>query len=196
VIPVISEYCRKYTEVTIKVLLSDHVLNLIEEQVDIAIRIGHLKDSGLYATNVGFVKRLVCGANKYFQDNGVPKKPEELEGHSIIFPTTFESTTVWQFSYKGRKKSIKIKPTIQVNQNAAALRAALSGAGITRLMSYQIAEYINDGSLVRVLESYEDMPMPVSVLHAEMRRANAKVKTFLDMIVTELRANPYINEIK
>ncbi|MFC3122822.1 LysR substrate-binding domain-containing protein [Agaribacter flavus] len=195
IIPIVQEYLNNNPAVSVKAMFYDRVTNLLEEELDVAIRIGHLKDSTLYATKVGEVRRIVCASPRYIKRRGVPKYPSELCEHDIIYPTTFESKTVWEFqnSGAGTTETVKLSPRLRCNQNIAALSAALDGFGITRLMSYQVGEELSKGTLRPMLTAYEGSPLPVSVVHVEGRRANAKIRSFIDLAVERLRENPFIN---
>ncbi len=193
IMPIITEYLEGNPEVSVKAMLYDRVTSLMEEELDVAIRIGHLKDSNLYAVTVGQVRRIVCGSPEYFKKHGKPESPSDLKNHRIIFPATFESVNQWHFDNNGKKEIIKLNPRLRCNQNAAALKAAILGHGITRLMSYQVGEELEKGTLQSILTGYEEAPLPVSVLHLEGRRANAKIRSFIDLAVERLRANPFIN---
>ena len=192
--PIVTEYLALHPEVAVKMMLYDRVMSLAEEGLDVTIRIGRLKDSGLYAIPVGQVRRIVCGSPQYFNKHGKPSCPADLADHSIIFPTTFESATQWSFDNNGKKQVIKLKPRLSCNHNAAALKAAMLGYGITRLMSYQIGEELETGVLESAMTDYEEAPLPVSVIYLEGRRANAKIRSFIDLAVERLRANPFINK--
>ncbi|MFC3120006.1 LysR family transcriptional regulator [Agaribacter flavus] len=197
VMPVVNEYLSLHSEVSVKAMFYDRVTSLLEEELDIAIRIGHLKDSSLYAKKVGTVRRIICGSPSYFKKSDLPKKPTDLLDHNLIFPTTFENTLTWQFQNGDKKELIKLNPRLMCNQNAAALKAAIEGRGITRLMSYQVGEELEKGTLIAVLTGYEEEPLPVHVVHVEGRRANAKVRSFIDLAVERFRTNPFINtEVK
>ena len=191
--PIVTEYLALYPAVAVKMMFYDRVMSLAEEGLDITIRIGHLKDSGLYSVPVGQVRRILCGSPQYFSQNGKPDCPADLTHHSIIFPTTFESSTQWSFNNNGKKQVIKLNPRLCCNHNAAALKAAKLGHGITRLMSYQIGEELETGALQSILTDYEEAPLPVNVIHLEGRRTNAKIRSFIDLAVERLRANPFIN---
>lgn len=192
-VPIVSEYLATHENVSVNLVLYDRVASLLEEEIDVAIRIGHLKDSSLYATTVGEVRKIACAAPGYLARKGTPKHPQELTSHDIIFPTAFESNDIWQFSLSGKQLSVKLTPRLHCNQNAAALDAVLHGFGITRLMSYQIGEKLSQGKVQSVLTGFEEAPIPVSVVHVEGRRANAKIRTFIDLAVKRLSGNPYIN---
>ncbi|ABD82684.1 transcriptional regulator, LysR family [Saccharophagus degradans 2-40] len=193
VIPIVNEYLGLYSGVSVNAMFYDRITSLLEEELDVAIRIGHLKDSNLYATQVGSVRRIVCGSPRYFKKRGVPKCPEDLHEHDLIFPKTYEGTTTWQFRNGDKTERLKLNPRLTCNQNGAALRAAVEGHGITRLMSYQVGEELEKGNLESILTGYEEAPLPVNVVHLEGRRANAKVRSFIDLAVERLRENPFIS---
>ncbi|MDG9672023.1 LysR family transcriptional regulator [Hahella sp. CR1] len=192
VMPIVTDYLGKHPDVTVKIILLDRVTNLLEEDFDVAIRIGHLKDSSLYATTVGHVKKIVCGAPAYFEQHGYPETPEDLANHSIIFPARFEHTNGWYFQIQGKKELVRLNPRLRCNHNGAALKAALLGHGITTLMTYQAAEELKNKRLQRVLTEFEEEPLPVSIIHMEGRRANAKTRCFIDLATQTLRENPFL----
>lgn len=193
VMPVVTEYLQKNPSVTVKALFHDRVSNILDEGLDVAVRIGDLKDSSIYAIQVGWVQRVVCASPDYLQRSGIPRHPADLKDHEIIQASTVEPTTTWRFESKSGKETIKISPRLHCNQNGAAISAARQGHGITRVMSYQVGEELKNGSLERVLSGYETKPLPVSIIHLEGRRANAKIRSFIDLAVARLRANPYID---
>ncbi len=198
IMPIVEEYLNANPDVSVKTNFYDRVTNLLEEEIDVAVRIGHLKDSSLYAKQVGEVRRIVCAAPRYLARKGTPKLPQDLSSHDIIYPSTFESKTEWEFYNHDNSNSeiIKLTPRLQCNHNAAALKAAINGFGITRLMSYQVGDEIVDGTLRPILTAYEGKPLPVSIMHVEGRRANAKIRSFIDLAVERLQSNPFINIAK
>lgn len=193
ILPIITEYLELNQEVTVKTLFSDRVTSLVEEELDIAIRIGHLKDSNLYATHVGNVHRIVCSSPDYFKKYGKPTHPSDLNDHNIVFPTTFETSPVWHFINNGKKEVVKLNPRLHCNQTNLALQAAIQGFGITRLMSYQVGEELEKGTLQSVLTGYEEKPLPVNIIRIEGRRSSAKIRSFLDLATKRLEANPFIH---
>lgn len=193
VVPILTEYLQQNPSVTVKAAFYDRISNLLDEGLDVAIRIGHLKDSSIYATPVGNVQRLVCASPEYLQKKGSPRHPADLANHEIIQASTVESSSTWQFESSAGKVSVKVNPRLHCSQNGAAIAAARQGLGITRLMSYQIGEELKNGSLIRILRDYETKPLPVNIIHLEGRQANAKVRSFIDLAVARIRANPYIN---
>jgi len=193
VLPIVIEFLEQNQDVQVKTLFSDRVTSLVEEDLDVAIRIGHLKDSNLYASQVGVVRRVVCGSPEYFRLHGKPILPTELNHYNIIFPTTFESSPVWHFANNGKKEFVKLSPRLCCNQNSDALKAAVQGFGITRLMPYQVGEELAKGRLQSVLTDYEEAPLPVNIIRVEGRRVNAKIRAFLDLAMLHLKQNQFIN---
>lgn len=193
VIPILTEYLEQNPSVAVRAVFYDRISNLLDEGLDVAIRIGHLKDSSIYATPVGSVQRLLCASPCYLKKRGIPGRPSDLADHEIIQASMAEPSTTWQFESSTEKESVKVIPRLQCSQNGAAITAAKQGFGITRLMSYQIGEELKNGSLTRILRDYEPKPLPVSIIHLEGRQAHAKIRSFIDLAVARLRANPYID---
>ena len=193
VTPILTEYLQQNPSVAVRAVFYDRVSNLLDEGLDVAIRIGHLKDSSIYATPVGSVQRLVCASPGYLKKYGTPKHPSDLTDHEIIQASTLETSTTWQFDSPQGKESVKVSPRLHCSQNGAAIAAARQGFGITRLMSYQVGEELKKGSLKRILREYEPKALPVSIIHLEGRQANAKIRSFIDLATVRLRANPYID---
>lgn len=190
---ILTEYLQQNPSVAVRAAFYDRVSNLLDEGLDVAIRIGHLKDSSIYATPVGSVQRLVCASPDYLKKHGMPSHPSDLTDHEIIQATSIEPSTTWQFESSTGKESVKVTPRLQCSQIGTAITAARQGFGITRLMSYQIGEELKNGSLTRILRDYETRPLPISIIHLEGRQANAKIRSFIDLAIARLRANPYIN---
>ena len=193
VMPIVTEYLQNNPSVTVNALFYDRVSNLLDEGLDVAIRIGQLKDSSVYATPVGSVKRVVCASPDYLQKHGIPRHPSELVDHQIIQASKVEASTSWRFESRHGKQIVKLSPRLHCSQNGAAISAARQGLGITRLMSYQVGEEFNNGSLQRILSDFESGPLPVSIIHLEGRQANAKIRSFIELAVLRLRSNPYID---
>ncbi len=191
--PILTEYLQQNAEVEVRALFYDRVGNILDEGLDVAIRIGPLKDSNMFATQVGSIQKVVCGSPDYFKKYGTPDTPNDLTDHEIILASTAESSTTWQFKSSGGKVAVKLFPRLHCNQNGAAIEAAKQNFGITRLMSYQVGEEIRAGNLVRILRDYEPDSLPVNIIHLEGRQANAKIRSFIDLAVARLRANPFIN---
>jgi len=193
IVPIVTEYLQNNPSVTVRALFYDRVSNILEEGLDVAVRIGHLKDSSIYATEVGSVQQVVCASPAYLTKRGMPRHPSDLADHEIIHASAVDPSLTWRFESKRGKESVKVSPRLHCSQNGAAISAASAGFGITRLMSYQVGEEFVDGSLKRILRNYETRPLPVSIVHLEGRQANAKIRSFIDLAVARLRSNPHIN---
>lgn len=192
VLPVLLDYLDRHPAVTGRSLFVDRVVNIIEEGIDVAVRIGHLPASGLSAIKVGTVRRVICGAPAYLERHGIPQTPADLAQHRIIVPTGAWTSPEWQFG-TAKKTSVTVRPRLQCNAIDAAIDAAEQGWGLTRVLSYQIGPALLDGRLQTVLTEHEEAPMPIHVVHAEGRHATAKVRAFVDLAVERLRGNRLLN---
>ncbi len=185
--PILRDYLDTYPDVVASVLLVDRIVDLIDEGLDVAVRIGDLPDSSLSATRVGSVRRVTVASPAYLAEHGVPETPEALRGHRIVNPIGLVQRPEWVFVAGGETRLARFAPRLAVNTIAAALDAAIAGWGITNVLSYQVAAELADGRLVEVLDEFEDRRMPVHLLHSEGRRAAAKVRTFIDFAARCLR---------
>jgi len=189
VLPRIVEYLAQYPHTDVSAVFVDRLANLVEEGLDVAIRIGELPDSSLRAARVGSVRMVYCASPDYLRERGTPKKPHDLTRHAIIASVAGSTAPGWRFA--GR--SLKLAPRLTVTDNDAAIEAALRGAGVTRVLSYQVARHVEKGALAVLLERYESAPRPIHVVHREGRNASAKVRAFVDLAVERLRADPAVN---
>ncbi|WP_408586842.1 LysR family transcriptional regulator [Novosphingobium sp.] len=185
-LPILTEYLDRYPQVLGRTLFVDRPVNLIEEGVDLAVRIGHLADSAMVATRVGTTRMVVVGAPGYFQHHGMPSGPEDLKRFRIAASTAAWASPEWQFAGDLR---IRTEPALLCNTNDAAINAAISGWGLTRVLDYQVGAALADGRLQVVLESHEPPAFPIHVLHPEGRHAPAKVRAFIDLAVAKLRSS-------
>jgi DNA-binding transcriptional LysR family regulator len=192
IMPIITEFLDLYPEVTGRMLFLDRVTNLVEEGIDVAIRIGHLPDSSYNAVKVGSVKRVICGSPRYFERHGIPGHPSDLQQHRIVAATSASGSVEWRFC-KGGKLPVQLRPALFCNSNDAVISAACSGWGLTRVHSYQVEPSLIDGRLQTVLEDFEQEPLPIHIVHPEGRNASAKVRAFVDFAASKLRANRVIN---
>jgi DNA-binding transcriptional LysR family regulator len=191
VLPILLDYLDRHPAVTGRSLFVDRLVNIVEEGIDVAVRIGHLPDSGLSAIRVGSVRRVICGAPAYFEHHAVPQAPADLARHRIIGPTGAWASSEWHFGPDGRT-SVTVHPQLFCNTNEAAIAAAEQGWGLTRVLSYQVEPALAAGRLVTILDDHMEKPLPIHVIHAEGRRAAAKVRSFVDLAVDRLRANPLL----
>lgn len=192
VLPVMTDYLDLYPDVVGRSLFLDRVVNIVEEGVDVAIRIGHLADSGFAAIRVGQVRRVICGSPDYFEKHGVPTAPSDLSDHRIIASTSAWSSLEWRFG-AGQRSTIHVNPRLFCNTNEAAILAAGRGWGLTRIPSYQVADQLESGELQTVLSDHEEEAFPIHVVHPDGRNASAKVRSFIDFAVEKLRANRHLN---
>ncbi len=190
VLPVMMEYLDTYPKMSGRTLFIDRPVNLIEEGIDVAIRIGHLPDSGFAAVKVGSVRRVICGSPAYFDKHGVPATPADLKAHRIALPTSAWASPEWRFAGDHR---VTIDAALQCNTVEAAIATAKAGWGLARVVHYQIGPALLAGDLQIVLADFEEPPLPIHVLHPEGRHAPAKVRAFVDLAVTRLRENRLLN---
>lgn len=189
VMPVITAYQMTFKETTVSALFIDRVVNLVEEGLDVGIRIGPLPDSSLRAIRVGQVRRVVCASPAYLKKYGSPKSPADLAHHQIIVATSVSAGSEWTFAKGKQQTSVRLSPRILVNTNDGALEAAKRGLGLTRLISYQVANELTAGTVKIVLTDFEEASLPVHVIHREGRHGSAKVRSFVDLAVESLRAH-------
>lgn len=189
VMPSIIEYLRRFAGVDISTLFLDRIVNLLEEGVDVGVRIGELPDSTMKAIGVGQVRRVVCASPDYLKAHGAPRMPADLSRHTVVSASAVSPSTEWRFTHGRKTLGVKVNPRLTVTSNEAAIQAALQGFGVTRLLSYQVASHLASGQLMAVLSEYEPHRLPVHVLHREGRQASAKVRTFVDLLVERLRTD-------
>jgi DNA-binding transcriptional LysR family regulator len=188
IVPVVAEFLEQYPEIRIKLLLTDRVIHLMEEQVDVALRIGELPDSSLMASRLGTVRSVVCGSPAYLARCGVPARPEELAAHDCISFDVLESRRGWVFGEDASTMSVPLISRLEVNTAEAAIAAATLGAGLVRVLSYQVADAVAHGALDVVLRNYEPAPLPVSLVHKGQAPLPRKLRAFFDFAAPRLRA--------
>jgi DNA-binding transcriptional LysR family regulator len=164
-------------------------VNLPEEHVDLAIRIGDLPDSSLVATRLGAIRRVVCASPAYFAGRGVPQHPTELGAHDCVTFEALASSGAWTFRVGRSDVSVPIRSRLVVNTAEAAIDAAIAGVGITRVLSYQIADALRAGALAVAMQPFEREPWPVSLVCTGGRLLPVKVRAFLDFAAPRLKAN-------
>jgi len=189
VMPIITAYHTAFKETTVSALFVDRVVNLVDEGLDVGIRIGALPDSSLRAIRVGQVRRVVCASPAYLKKHGAPKAPADLERHPLIAATAVSAGAEWTFARGKERIGVRLSPRILVNTNDGALEAARNGFGLTRLLSYQVASELAAGTLKKVLTDFEGPSLPVHVIHRESHHGSAKVRSFVDLAVQRLKAD-------
>ncbi len=181
--PVMSEYLKRYPEVSGELRLTDRVVNLVEDGVDLGVRIGHLADSSLVARHVGEMRRIVVASPGYLKAHGEPKTPEAIESHQTIqFGATMASPDL-RFVRDGKEIRIAPVPRLMTNSADAAIQYAVAGGGLTRVLAYQAADAIKRGRLKIVLAKFEQPPFPIHVVYPTSRLLSAKVRAFIDLVV-------------
>ncbi|MFC3690843.1 LysR family transcriptional regulator [Chenggangzhangella methanolivorans] len=191
VLPILTRYLDENPAVEGRALFLDRVVNIVDEGVDVAVRIGRMADSGHAAIRCGTVRRVVCASPAYVAEHGAPRAPADLAEHRVV-AVPHSGASEWRFG-RDRDVAVTVTPRLACNVNEAAISAAIDGWGVTRVLSYQVAEALRDGRLVVLLEDFEPAPLPIHVVHVEGRGAAAKVRSFVDFAVERLRADPLIN---
>ncbi|WP_447650029.1 LysR family transcriptional regulator [Pseudomonas abietaniphila] len=192
VMPLVVGYLERYSGVSINALLVDRVTHMVEEGIDVAVRIGHLLDSTQHGVKVGEVRRVVCASPAYLAAHGRPQRPDELSQHRVIVSAASALVRRWEFSDEGKSVDIELKSRLTVSANQAAITAASMGWGVTRVLSYQVASRVASGELEILLEDFEQPPLPVHVCYQADRKVSAKVRTFVDYCVERMMQDPAI----
>ncbi|HET6391018.1 LysR family transcriptional regulator [Hyphomicrobium sp.] len=187
-LPIALEFMAAFPAIHLRLLLSDRIVNLIDENIDVAIRIGELRDSSMIATRVGSIRNVVCASPRYLAAHGRPQKPEDLSEHECINIDSLPSNPRWEFTKGGDHIAVPVKSKMDVNSSEAAIFAAIAGVGITRVMSYKMEEARRAGQLEILLEEFEPTPWPVNILYTSRRLVPLKLRAFIDWAVPRLRA--------
>ncbi|WP_027167484.1 LysR family transcriptional regulator [Mesorhizobium sp. WSM3224] len=187
VLPVITGFLAVYPQVDIRLTLSDRITQLVEEHIDLAVRIGELPDSAMVAIRVGSIRRIVCVSPAYLAKHGMPTKPQELAGHDCITFEGLAAPASWSFGSGKMEISVPVRSRLQVNTAEAAIDAAIAGLGLTKVLSYQADAAVRAGALRVVLEPFEPPPWPVSLVHAGQGRLPVKLRAFLDFAAPRLK---------
>ena len=191
--PLMLEFLDRTPEVSITTLFVDRVVHLVDEGIDVAIRIAELPDSTLLAARVGSVRRVLCASPTYLDQQGRPGTPEDLSGHDLINFVNQSHGGEWHFSGDGKSQAFKPQSRLHVNNADVAIAAATAGRGITRVLSYMIASQLESGELEIVLEPFTPPAVPVHVVHKEPGLTAARVRAVVDFLVERLRQEPSLN---
>jgi DNA-binding transcriptional LysR family regulator len=181
--PVMSAYLKRYPDVSGELRLSDRMINLVEDGVDLAVRIGHLADSSLVARGVGDMRRIVVAAKDYLKRRGEPATPAEIATHDTIQFGALTASSDWHFVEDGREVRVACTPRFITNSADAAIWHAEHGGGLTRVLAYQAADAIKAGRLKIVLATFEPPPLPIHIVYPTSRLLSAKVRTFVDLVI-------------
>ncbi len=186
-LPVLVAFLADYPDIDARLILNDRFAHFIDDHIDVALRIGELPDSALKATRVGAVRRTLCASPAYLERRGEPKTPQDLSAHACI---TFEGTggaSEWSFRSGRQTIAAQVRSRLVVNTAEAAIDAAVSGLGVTRVLSYQIEDAVRRGGLLTLLRDFEPPPAPVSLVYPAEGAMPQKLRAFLDFAGPRLR---------
>jgi DNA-binding transcriptional LysR family regulator len=186
VAPIVIGFLAAFSQMQVELVLNNRDLDLIEHGLDVAVRIGPLRDSALRARRVGEVRRILVASPAYLATRGTPKKPADLAVHDTIFETTREEPLEWRFGPWKRTTVVRLSPRFLVNDAETRFVAARAGQGIARVLSYQVSEELEAGALVRLLPAFEPAPLPVHLVALGSGHKAPKVKAFLDYTAASL----------
>ena len=181
--PVINVYLKRHREVSADLRLEDRMVNLVEEGIDLAVRIGHLADSSLVARHVGDMRRIVVASPGYLKSRGEPRRPQDIAAHDTIQFGANLASTDWRFVDSGSEIHLNDAPRLSTNNADAGIQYAEAGGGLTQVLAYQAAEAIKRGRLKIVLAKFEPPPLPIHIVYPTSRLLSAKVRTFIDLVV-------------
>ena len=189
VTPVVLAFLAAYSEVNVRVVLADHVIDLVENHIDVAVRIGQLPDSGLVAARIGDIHWVICASPAYLAKRGAPVTPDDLDAHDCIGFEGLQMARTWPFGRGAEVKTVSIRPRFAANTADAVIEAAIAGVGVARLTSYQAARAIRDGKLVSLLRGYAPQSIPVHLVHTAPPLLPLKMRAFLDFAGPRLKAD-------
>lgn len=181
--PLLPSFLENHPAVAVDLLLVDRAVNLVEENIHVAIRVGPLPDSQLLARKLGDVRMVVCAAPDYLARRGAPRTPDQLRDHDCLAFSEIPGSAEWHFQYDTGRKTVRIAARLWINNLDALVGAAKDGAGIIRAPSWQVADDIEGGRLKRILKDYERPPTPVHVLFQHAKLSSTKIRVFVDHLV-------------
>lgn len=185
--PIVFEFLKAYPEIDIELRLGDRLGNMIEDQIDVAVRIGQLSDSGLMAVRAGEVRHVVSASPAYLTDKGTPTHPRDLLAHDCITLTPWENPGEWIFSFGKRLEKHPVRSRLSVTTAETALDAAVAGLGISHLFCYQVSQAVADGQLRLLMRAFEPKPFPVHLVYPSRRHSPLKLRAFLDFALPRLK---------
>jgi DNA-binding transcriptional LysR family regulator len=186
--PVIAEFLKTFPDVNIQLGLQDRNVNLLDEHVDVALRIGALADSSLIAAKIGEFRRVMCASPAYLKSRGMPKTPRDLAAHDCISNTALQAPGIWRFKQDQTEYVVPVRSRLVVGNTESACDAARSGIGIAMVLSYQVAVSIKSGELIPVLQNFQPLPQPVSFVYSPNRFMPVKLRAFLEFAIPRVKA--------
>ena len=187
-LPLAVEFLDAFPEIGLRLLLTDRVVDAVEEGIDVAIRVGILPESSMIATQIGSIRVVVCASPAYLEARGRPQTPDQLPDHHCIAINSVASPTTWRFHKGKREFVIPVQSRLCVNTSEAAVIAAVAGAGLMRVMSYKMDAARRAGTLELVLEAFEVEPLPVHIVYSPRKPVPLKLRAFLDWMAPRLKA--------
>jgi DNA-binding transcriptional LysR family regulator len=184
--PLVLEFLRKYPEVSVDLLMLDRIVDLLEERIDVGVRIGHLAESSLVAHAVGEVRLVLCASPEYLARSGTPAHPRDLDKHACLRFSGFTRPVEWSFRVGGEELKVPVSGRLLVNHNAALINACVAGMGIARFLSYQVAPLVTAGRLQIVLAEFSEPPRPISVVVPSARHLPARTRLLSEWLRAEL----------
>jgi DNA-binding transcriptional LysR family regulator len=187
--PIVLDFLKEYPEINVRLMLSDVILDMADNHIDLAVRIGRLPDSSLIAMRVGSVRWVTCASPGYLAEYGSPPTPQGLSAHDCIAFEGQHASQHWVFNADKDKISVPVRPRLAVNTASAAVAAALSGFGIARLLSYQVRHALAEGRLVRILREFEPEAMPVHLVYSAQQALPLKLRAFIDFAAQRIKSD-------
>jgi DNA-binding transcriptional LysR family regulator len=197
VVPVVNAFLSQFAEINVRIALSDRNVSLIDEHIDMAVRVGNLPDSALVATRVGSIRRVVCGSPAYFAQHGTPKIPQDLANHQCVTFSALAAGMPWIFNPAGgNTKIVTPRCRLHINTAEAAIDAAIAGVGVTNVLSYQVARAVAERKLKIILQDFEPLPIPVHLVHTYQGLLPLKMRRFLEFAVPRIRKSLLVMQKK
>ena len=187
VLPVVLDFLAAYPEVDVGLMLSDRFVHLLDDHVDVAVRIGDLPDSALTASRIGAVRRVVCASPSYFNERGRPAEPDDLRHHVAISFEGVAALGAWCFVQSGVERVVTMRSRLGVNTVEAAIDGAVAGMGLARVLSYQVVDQVRQETLILALQAFEPPPLPVQLVYNHQPRLPLKLRAFINFTAPRLR---------
>lgn len=192
--PVVLDFLKAYPNIDLRMVFSDQIINMLDDHIDAAIRVGPLLDSNMMAARLGEIRWVVCASPEYLQAHGTPVTPSDLDRHDCIMfegvhSNSVWSNEVWTFGQGEEARAYPVNPRLRVNTAESAIGAAIAGNGLARLLCYQTLEAEKAGLLQAVMTDLEPDPIPVHLVHAGQTILPLKLRAFLDFATPRLRAS-------
>jgi DNA-binding transcriptional LysR family regulator len=188
VTPIVTQFVRQYKKTSVELLLLDRAVSLVEDNIDVAIRIGHLADSSLIAIPAGHIRRVVCASPQYLKEHGLPREPKDLLKHNCLRLTGLTLGAAWSFRSKGRTLAVPVDGSFICNQATATIDACVDSLGIGTFLSYQVAPWVAQKKLKMILVDYEPPPIPLNIVYPHAKLLSARVRVFAERAAESLRA--------